>query len=107
MDISILFSLTDCDCAFRIAYTEKNYLMANIAVFFSSVGDPKCGGVVTASNGSLMGIDRDQDGQYDIYQDCLWTLKAPAGMQIEVQVHSVAIPYDHKCKIAAFSVNIF
>ena len=62
---------------------------------------------MTAPNGSLMGIDRDQDGQYDIYRDCLWTLTAPAGMQIEVQVHSVAITYDNKCKIDAFSVNIF
>ena len=66
-----------------------------------------CGGLVTEPEGWLRGNDREEDGFFDIYQDCLWELQAPEDKVLEVTVYEVFIDtmFDPYCDYVSLMVR--
>ena len=79
-------------------------LMFFFIVVVVYAGSP-CGGNVTAPSGCLSGVDGDNDGNYDIFRECLWTLIAPEDYWIVVQLLFLSLQDNKKCETEKLLVS--
>ena len=54
----------------------------------------------------LAAIDRNSNGLYDRYRDCLWVLKAPENKRIQVKVLSMDVEESEDCSADYLQVSL-
>ena len=66
----------------------------------------QCGGVITDESGTISSTDVDNNGQYDADKDCLWTLMAPEGQFVELNMLTFNLQPSSTCALDFLQVHV-
>ena len=78
-------------------FLARSLVVNVVYMTFSIDEDYMCSGILMEPTGMIESPDRNGDGVYDLFLDCVWIIIAPKGKGIQMEFPSFSLEQSFKC----------